>query len=98
MSAAYVSPLQYDSYDCAQLGEEALRVSGRAAEVTGAQNKKATNDAVATGVAIIVFWPALFFIDGDDEKTAELARLKGEVDAIQQVSIKKGCGIEVQSS
>jgi hypothetical protein len=30
---------------------------------------------------------------GNDENTAELARLKGQMDAIEQASLKKRCGI-----
>lgn len=55
--------------------------------------KKATSDAVATTVSVVIFWPALFFIGGDDATTAELSRLKGEMDAIERVSIEKKCGI-----
>ena len=58
------SPIQYQSYSCAQLREEAARVSARAAEASGAQNQKANNDAIATGVGAVLFWPALFFIKG----------------------------------
>ena len=96
IEAAYVSPLPYQQLDCAQLQAEAERVSLRAAEVTGAQNKKATNDAVATTVGIVVFWPALFFIKGDSATAAEVSRLKGEMNAIEQTSTAKQCGIQFQ--
>jgi hypothetical protein len=43
-----------------------------------------------------VFWPALFLIGGDKQGAAELARLKGEMDAIEQASIRKRCGIQFQ--
>ena len=91
VSAAYVSPIQYQSYTCDQLNEEAIRISQRAQELTGAQNSKRTKDAVATTAAIIIFWPAAFFVGGDDAQTAELARMKGSVDAIQQMQIQKNC-------
>jgi hypothetical protein len=44
-----------------------------------------------------VFWPAAFLVGGDDAQTAELARLKGEFEAIQRVSVQKGCSIRFQS-
>ena len=91
--AAYASPLTYQQYDCRQIGMEAERISARVIALTGEQNKKATGDAVATTIGVIVFWPALFFIGGDDATTAELARLKGEMDTIERVSIEKNCGI-----
>ena len=94
ITAAYVSPVQYSSYSCPQLREEASRVSSRAAQVTGAQNSKATGDAVAMGVGLVLFWPSLFFIKGDGTTAAEVARLKGEMDAIEQASVKRKCGIQ----
>jgi hypothetical protein len=96
VGASYISPITYQSYTCPQLSEEAQRVSARAAETAGVQDQKATNDKVAVGVGLIVFWPALLFTKGNDENTAELARLKGQMDAIEQVSIQKRCGITFQ--
>ncbi len=94
IAAAYVSPVAYASYSCSQLRAEATRVSSRAAQAVGAQDTKATNDAVATGVGVVLFWPALFFIKGDNTTAAEVSRLKGEMEAIEQASIQKKCGIE----
>ena len=96
ISAAYVSPIQYQSYTCAQLQEEAARVSARAAVASGAQDQKANNDAVATGVGVILFWPALFFIKGDAASAQEIAQLKGDMDAIEQANIQKKCGLQFQ--
>ena len=98
VAAAYVSPLQFEQYNCSQLAADASRVSQRAAELSGVQDSKRTNDKIATAAAIIVFWPAAFMVGGDDAQTAELARLKGEFETIRQVSIKKSCGIRFQSA
>jgi len=91
--AAYVSPILYQSYTCAQLGQEATRISAKAAETAGVQDQHATNDKVAMGVGMVVFWPALFMMKGNDENAVELAHLKGQMDAIEQASIQKKCGI-----
>jgi hypothetical protein len=93
VGATYVSPITYSSYTCPQLAEEAQRVSQRAAQASGVQDQKATNDKVAMGVGLVIFWPALLFTKGNDENTAELARLKGQMDAIEEASISKRCGI-----
>jgi hypothetical protein len=98
IAATYVSPMQYSSYSCSQLSEEAARVSGRAAEIAGVQDKKASGDAVATGIGLVLFWPSLFFIKGDGATAAEVARLKGEKEAIEQASIKKKCAISFKKS
>ena len=93
ISPTYVSPLTYDQYDCEQLAQEGQRVSQRAAIASGQQDKSRTGDAVATTVGVVLFWPALFFINGDGPKAAELGRMKGEMDAIEQASISKKCRI-----
>jgi hypothetical protein len=90
----YVSPLQYQHLSCSQIAAEAERVSHRAAEIAGVQDSKSTNDAVATGVGIVLFWPALFFIKGDGQTAAELGRLRGEFDALEKVAIEKNCGLK----
>jgi hypothetical protein len=91
VAAAYISPLAYEQFSCRQLAEEAGRVSQRASQLSGVQDRKRTGDIITTTAAVIVFWPAAFLVSGDDAQTAELARLKGEFEAIQKVSIQKGC-------
>ncbi|MGI9476177.1 MAG: hypothetical protein ACR2PI_05705, partial [Hyphomicrobiaceae bacterium] len=73
----------------------AQRVSSNAATAAGVQDEKATSDAVATGVAIVLFWPAAFLVSGGDGQTAaELAKLRGQMEAIEQASIKRRCSIK----
>jgi hypothetical protein len=96
IAPSYVSPLNYQSYDCEQLALEGQRVSQRAAVASGQQDKSRTGDKVATTVGVVLFWPALFFLDGDGPKAAELAQLKGQMDAIESASIQKKCRIEFQ--
>jgi hypothetical protein len=98
IAAAYVSPNSYASYGCGALRDEAARVSSRAIQVSGAQDQKATNDAIATGVAVVLFWPALFLVKGEGASAGEVSRLKGEMDAIEQASIRKRCGIQFRRS
>jgi hypothetical protein len=84
------------AYNCQQLAEEARRVSARAAEAAGARDSQATGDAVVTTAAVVVFWPATFFVGGDEQNAAELARLRGQMDAIEQTSIRKKCRIQLR--
>ena len=91
ISATYVSPLTYQDMSCRQIRGEIDRVSRKAQEITGVQNKEATKDAWAMGLGLVIFWPALFFLIGDDKKE-ELGRLKGEYEALEQTAIKKDCG------
>lgn len=96
ITATYISPVAYENYTCEQLGQEAQRVSARASDIMGVQQQKASGDAVAMGVGLILFWPALLFIKGNGETEAEVGRLKGQMEAIEQVSIQKQCGFEFQ--
>lgn len=95
VSASYVSPLAYDSYDCDQLRGEYIRVSQRVMEVSGQQDATAKKDVVAMSVGMVLFWPALFFLAGGD-KSQELSRLKGESEAIESVAINKKCSIAAE--
>lgn len=97
VTADYVSPINYQSFSCSQIEQEARRVSAQTSKVTGVQDKNAQSDAVATGVALVLFWPAAFFIGGNKENAAELSRLKGEMEALEKASIRKNCGISFKS-
>ena len=92
VAPAYVSSMQYEGYSCKQLYQESQQVSAYAAQAAGQQDNNRTSDAVMTGIAAVVFWPAMFAIKGDNAQTAELAQLKGRIQAIEQASIRENCG------
>jgi hypothetical protein len=98
VAPTYVSPIQYQSFTCQQLAEEAQRISTAAVAASGAQDSQATRDAVATGVAVVIFWPTAFFVQGDKQNAAYLAQLKGQMNAVQEESIRKNCGIQFQNA
>ena len=92
ISGTYVSPLIYQDYSCKQIGQEIGRISRKVSEISGQQRRESTKDAVALGVGLVIFWPALFFMIGSNKKE-ELARLKGEYDAVEQAAIQKECAV-----
>jgi hypothetical protein len=98
IATQYVSPVQYKDYDCDTLGLEMARVSRRVGELQVSIDKNAQQDKVATGIGVVLFWPALFFIDGDTPEAAEYARLKGEFEAMQGSASQKKCEIQVQQA
>ena len=98
IQATYMSPVPYESYTCEQLAQEGQRVSARAAQAAGVQDKNRKNDTIKTTVGVILFWPILFANEGDGQTAAELAQLKGQKKAIEEASIKKNCGIRFQKS
>jgi len=98
IEASYVSPILYQNLTCEQLALEAQNVSSRAATAAGVQNRRAGNDAALMAVGLVVFWPALLFTGGDGATAAEVSRLRGEMDAIQNASNAKGCDIQFQQA
>jgi len=97
ITPTYVSPVLYENLSCRQIAEEATRVSQRAAEASGAQDAQANRDNAVTTAAIIIFWPAAFFVGGDKANAVEVGRLKGEMNALEQASGRKNCGIQFRS-
>jgi hypothetical protein len=92
ISPVYTSPLIYQHYSCEQIRQELFRVKNKVMEISGQQDATASKDAVALGVGLVIFWPALFFMMGG-EKKHELGRLKGEYEALEKCAIEKECNI-----
>lgn len=91
----YVSPLQYSDYNCKQITAEFRRLSRKVSEVGAQVDETASNDDAQAAIGLILFWPALFFLEGSETaQTAEYARLKGELEALEGASITKECCIE----
>ncbi|OYR31487.1 hypothetical protein CES86_0980 [Brucella lupini] len=45
----------------------------------------------------MLFWPVLLFNEGNGVKAAEVARLKGEMQALERAAGQKGCNITFRS-
>ena len=90
IKADHISPLAYQIYNCEQIGQEMSRVSQEVSEMAARQDSTSTKDKVAIGVGV-VFWPALFLVAAGKDNEKEIARLKGEADALEQVAITKKC-------
>ncbi|MDZ7736869.1 MAG: hypothetical protein U5P41_12795 [Gammaproteobacteria bacterium] len=70
---------RYQNHDCDQISMEMDYVGQRTAEVYGQLDDEASADAAQMGIGLVLFWPALFFLEGGDgPQAAEYARLKGE--------------------
>jgi hypothetical protein len=91
LAPSSVSPMQYGAYSCAQLVDEAQRVWAHATAAAGARDSQASKGGAETTTVI---WPASFLGVDDKRTAAEFARLKGEMEAIEQTSIRKKCGIQ----
>lgn len=94
--AQYVSPMQYQGYNCQQIGMEMESLSRRVSEIGGQVDKTASNDSAQMGIGLVLFWPVLFALDGDTPQAQEYGRLKGEFDALEKAAIQKKCSIDVE--
>ena len=92
IAATSVSTVMYQNYTCDQLMMEADRVSREVQRLHASLEKEANNDAAQMAIGMVIFWPALFFLEGGDgPEAAEYARLKGEKEAINKLSITRNC-------
>ncbi|MFC1775792.1 hypothetical protein ACFL3I_00445 [Pseudomonadota bacterium] len=93
MQAAYVSPLKYRDYDCEQIAMEMDYVSQRTTRLHQSLKKENKKDKWAMGIGLVLFWPALFALEGGDgPEAAEYSQLKGEFEALRTTSTQKKCG------
>jgi hypothetical protein len=98
IDAIYVTPLKYATYSCNQIAQEMGYVEQRTNVLYQNLQRKRTNDNWAMGVGMVLFWPALFALDGGDGPEAtEYAQIKGEYEALRQNSVDKSCNITMQS-
>ena len=92
IATVHVSPLQYDSYDCDQIAMEMRSVGRRINELYYELEDEADSDAGSMALGLIIFLPALLFLEGgDDERAGEYARLKGERVALEDSAVIKKC-------
>jgi hypothetical protein len=91
--ATYVSPNEYSSYNCITLQNELTDISRRVATITGQVDDEASTDSWQMGVGLVLFWPALFFLEGGDGNLqVEYALLKGKYEAASTQFDRKNCG------
>ena len=94
LQSQYVSPVQYASYDCDQIGAEMTRISGRVNDLHASLKSKADGDSAQMAAGLLLLWPALFFLEGGDGPDAqEYSRLKGEYTALEQQNTVKKCSL-----
>jgi len=98
IAPAYVSPMQYQNYDCNQLAAEVQRLQYRVTELGGRLDQAASNDKAIMGVGLVLFWPALFALGGTKQQEAEYARIRGEFEALQQASVAKKCSTSLMQT
>lgn len=86
IQASYVSEVTYQSWSCSQLGEESQRLSSALATASTQQERARGNDVVG----VILIGLPVSSLSGDNI-APEIARLKGEQEAVRRAMITKNC-------
>lgn len=91
IKASHVSTLKYSKYSCSQIKREILTVNSKLRKISAKQDETSSKDAVAMGVGLVLFAPALLLLAAGDDEKAEIANLKGEYEALKKNAIRKKC-------
>ncbi|WP_245427728.1 hypothetical protein [Pleomorphomonas carboxyditropha] len=86
IAPSYISEVGYQAWSCPQLSEETLRLSSAYATAAQQQEKARTNDVVG----VILIGLPVSSLSGDNI-APEIARLKGEQEAVRKAMVLKNC-------
>ena len=84
---AYISEVPYQSWTCQQLGEELGRLSNALSTASSQQNTARSNDIAG----VILLGLPVGSMSGQSI-TPQIARYKGEQEAVNKAMIKNSCG------
>ena len=96
--ASSVSSSRYADRTCKSLSRELDEVQDALRVQSAKLNDKANQDAVVTGVGVILFWPVLFALGNNAGLEGDVARLKGEEQAIRKQMREADCDPPPKSS
>lgn len=96
VAASYVSPTTYENQSCKQLQAERNEIVRQVNTLTQEQKDAATTDAVATSVALLLFWPAAIALATTKDNATPLSAAKGHYDAITAQMEKRGCALPAE--
>lgn len=88
IAAAYVSEMGYMNYACEQLAQEQSRLVAALATESQAQLQARSNDTVG-----VIFLGLPVSSLAGSNRAPQIARLKGELEAIQKAAVLKNCSL-----
>lgn len=91
VAASYVPTSKYENMSCRNLRIEGERLRSSLGNLEASVDKAYKQDKNMEAVTWILFWPAVFAMDGNDAEARQLAAAKGEAEAIRAAQISKGC-------
>ena len=98
ITSNYVSPVKYGHYTCGQLAMELERVQTQANQLHARLEGRRTNDKIMVGVGLLVAWPALLLIKGNNSRKAEYAQLKGDYEALMVAHNAQRCNVTLDAN
>ena len=81
----------YANLSCQEIGAERIRIQDSVLAATGQQRSERKKDQAWGWTGALLFAPALFMMDGNEETATRLAILKGQYEAIERVGDAKRC-------
>lgn len=89
----YVSPVQFEAWDCDQIRRENNLVEARLKVLAGPQGAKAIGDAA--GVALAPLAPTtLLMLGTGDNHANEIGELKGRRVALRGIAVSRPCRLD----
>lgn len=88
-----ISPASYSGMSCNQLRAEAELIKNSTPALSAAVDAAYKQDKAIEAVTWILFWPAAIAMDGNDAEAAELAKAKGQLEAVTKQMQTKGCKV-----
>ncbi len=86
---------KYLEHNCSTLAEKANEITLQSTELKQTLQNRADLDGGMFAVSMLIAWPALFAIQGEDKDTSTLyGKIKGELLNIQEADIVNKCNIE----
>ncbi len=92
VSAAYVPTAMYQNMNCEQLITEAEAIRRSVPALEAAVDKHRSQQTTVEVVTWLLFWPAAFALDKGEANSSQLAKAKGELEAISMAMKSKNCG------
>lgn len=86
-----VSQVGDNRLSCNQLESEIGRIYYEIQNKSGQTSKGDNKDMVLAGVGLLVFWPALFFMDLSNADKTELGALQSRHNHLNSIYINKDC-------
>ena len=89
--ATVVSVAPYLKMDCKELASESNALVSKAQSLGAQVDSEYQSDKNVELVTWILFAPAAFFLDGNAESAAELANIRGQLQAVQEAQKINQC-------